>query len=142
MHDYPESIQASSGGSALKCRCNPSSLRKKQKNRRAPDDVDLDDAADFAGEKRRFGARRDPLYVLGSLAFGHVPGRDAAEELVPVVDIEDGYADAAVFGIVAGSGVGDIKQMLIRRRQRQGQGCKKKKFHRGHDTPVSFWGPG
>ncbi len=77
---------------------------------------------------------RDPLDVLGRLAFRRRERRDAPDELVSLVDVEDQHADPAVLDVVPDAGLGDVEEASLaartdavskRQRQRRG-GCRQK----------------
>ena len=60
--------------------------------------------------------------MLGLLSGSDRPGGDALDELVPVVDVVDEDADAAVLGLVSGAGNRDIQEaarLLRRSRNRE-----------------------
>src|SRR6185369_1702538 len=63
----------------------------------------------------RLRAGRDALDVLGFFSLRHAPRGNAPHKLISLVDVEHGYADPAVFHIVARSRISDVQQMLLRR---------------------------
>jgi hypothetical protein len=67
-----------------------------------------------AGIRRGGGAGADALDVHG-LALGvETAELDPADEAVVVVDVEDEYAVAAVFDVIAHAGLGDVEKVAIR----------------------------
>src|SRR5262249_23496040 len=65
----------------------------------------------------------DSFDVFGLLAGWNIPGRDALDEFVSVVNVENENADAAVVDVVSDARFGDVKQMLLFGGGGQHQSC-------------------
>lgn len=76
----------------------------------------IDSARDSAG--------CNAFHVLGLLALGYAPGRDASDELVAMIGIKDEDADAAILGIVPDSGSRYVQEVA------RGRGSRPGKEHR------------
>ena len=76
--------------------------------------IDRDEPLDGCDvEHSGFRAGGDSFHVLRLFAGGRIPGRNALDEFVALVDIEHQNTHAAVLHVIAYARTGDIQQVLL-----------------------------